>query len=127
MFTPQPIGFISSPFKNTKEIPKGLGARHEAEGALNILPAFEQGLTDIEGYSHLFVLWAFDRSDGFDLMAMPPIDEHRPHGLTVVELLGREGGTLRVRGVDMLDGSPILDIKPDLSSIPQEKLPRGWI
>jgi tRNA-Thr(GGU) m(6)t(6)A37 methyltransferase TsaA len=141
MFTPQPIGFISSPFKNTKEIPKGLGAKHEAEGALNILPAFEQGLTDIEGYSHLIVLWAFDRSDGFDLMATPPIDEHRPHGvfstrsprrpnpigLTVVELLGREGGTLHVRGVDMLDGTPILDIKPYLSSIPAEKLRRGWI
>ena len=141
MFTPQPIGFISSPFKNTKDIPKGLDAKHEAEGALNILPAFEQGLTDIEGYSHLFVIWAFDRSDGFDLMATPPIDEHRPHGvfstrsprrpnpigLTVVELLGREGGTLRVRGVDMLDGTSILDIKPYLSNIPAEKLRRGWI
>jgi tRNA (Thr-GGU) A37 N-methylase len=96
MFTPQPIGFVSSPFKNTKEIPKGLGARHEAEGALNILRAFEQGLTDIEGYSHLIVLWAFDRSDGFDLMATPPSERspprrihhaisappqpHRPHG-----------------------------------------------
>ena len=96
MFTPQPIGFVSSPFKNTEAIPKGLGAKHEAEGALNILPAFEQGLTDIEGYSHLIVLWAFDRSDGFDLMATPPSDDssprriyhaisapsqpHRPHG-----------------------------------------------
>jgi tRNA-Thr(GGU) m(6)t(6)A37 methyltransferase TsaA len=141
MFTPQPIGFVSSPYKDTKEIPKGLGARHEAEGALNILRDFEQGLTDIEGYSHLIVLWVFDRSDGFDLMATPPIDEHRPHGvfstrsprrpnpigLTVVELLGRQGGTLRVRGVDMLDGTPILDIKPYLSSIPAEKLRRGWI
>jgi len=141
MFTPQPIGFISSPYTNTKEIPKGLGARHEAEGALNILPAFEQGLTDIEGYSHLIVLWVFDHSNGFDLIATPPIDEHRSHGvfstrsprrpnpigLTVVELLGRERGSLRVRGVDMLDGTPILDIKPYLSSIPSEKLRRGWI
>jgi tRNA-Thr(GGU) m(6)t(6)A37 methyltransferase TsaA len=87
------------------------------------------------------VLWAFDRSDGFDLMATPPIDEHCPHGvfstrsprrpnpigLTVVELLGREGGKLHVRGVDMLDGTPILDIKPYLSSISAEKLRRGWI
>jgi tRNA-Thr(GGU) m(6)t(6)A37 methyltransferase TsaA len=141
MFTPQPIGFISTPFNDSKAIPKGLGAKHEAEGALNILPAFEQGLTDIEGYSHLIVLWVFDHSEGFDLMATPPIDDHRPHGvfstrsprrpnpigLTVVELLGREGGRLRVRGVDMLDGSPILDIKPYLSNIPPEKLRRGWI
>ena len=50
-----------------------------------------------------------------------------PIGLTIVELLGREGGTLRVRGVDMLDGTPILDIKPYLSNIPPEMLRRGWI
>ncbi|MGA3344781.1 MAG: tRNA (N6-threonylcarbamoyladenosine(37)-N6)-methyltransferase TrmO [Terracidiphilus sp.] len=140
LFTPQPIGFVMSPFNDTAAIPKGLGAKHEAEGVLNILPAFEMGLTDIEGYSHLIVLWAFDRVDGFDLMALPPSD-HRPHGvfstrsprrpnpigLTVVELLRREGGSLHVRGVDMLDGTPILDIKPYLSSIPAERLRRGWL
>jgi tRNA-Thr(GGU) m(6)t(6)A37 methyltransferase TsaA len=140
MFTPQPIGFVASPFKDAAAIPKGLGAKHEAEGALNILPAFELGLTDIEGYSHLIVLWAFDRVDGFDLMVTPPTDTRahgvfttrsprrpNPIGLTVVELLGREGGSLRVRGVDMLDGTPILDIKPYLSSIPSETLRRGWL
>ncbi len=140
MFTPQPIGFVRSPFKNTKGIPKGLGARHETEGVLDILPAFRLGLTDIEGYSHLIVLWVFDHSEGFDLMAKPPSDD-RPHGLfttrsprrpnpiglTVVELLSRENGELRVRGVDMLDGTPILDIKPYLSSTPAEKLRRGWL
>jgi len=140
MFTPQPIGFVSSPFKNSAEIPKGLGARHEAEGVLNILPAYDLGLTGIEGYSHLMVIWVFDRSDGFDLLVTPPSDD-TPHGIfstrsprrpnpigfTVVELLSREGGALRVRGVDMLDGTPILDIKPYLSSIPQEKLRRGWL
>jgi tRNA (Thr-GGU) A37 N-methylase len=47
--------------------------------------------------------------------------------LTVVELLGREGSSLRVRGVDMLDGTPVLDIKPYLSSVPAEKLRRGWL
>ena len=140
MFTPQPIGFVSSPFKETASIPKGLGAKHEAEGALNILRAFETGLTDIEGYSHLIVLWTFDRSDGFDLMVTPPSDG-RPHGvfttrsprrpnpigLTVVELLGRVGGTLNIRGVDMLDGTPILDIKPYLSNIPLDRLRCGWL
>ncbi len=140
MFTPQPIGFVTSPFKDTAAIPKGLGAKHEAEGVLNILPAFDLGLTDIEGYSHLIVLWAFDRSDGFDLLVTPPSDS-RPHGvfstrsprrpnpigLTVVELLRRENGSLHVRGVDMLDGTPILDIKPYLSSIPSERLRRGWL
>ena len=140
MFTPQPIGFISTPYKNTKEIPKGLGAKHEAEGALKILPELEAGLTDIEGFSHLFVIWEFDRSHDFELLGTPPID-NRPHGvfatrsprrpnpigLTVVELLRRDGPVLHVRGVDMLDGTPILDIKPYLSSIPMENLRRGWL
>jgi tRNA-Thr(GGU) m(6)t(6)A37 methyltransferase TsaA len=140
MFIPRPIGFVNSPYKDAAAIPKGLGAKHEVEGVLGILPEFEIGLTDIEGFSHLFVLWAFDRAQGFDLMAAPPSDD-RPHGvfttrsprrpnpigLTVVELLCRDKGSLHVRGVDMLDGTPILDIKPYLSSILPEKLRRGWL
>lgn len=141
MFTFSPIGFVQSPFKETSAIPRGLGAKHDAEGVLEILREFEPGLTDIEGFSHLYVLWAFDCADGFDLIAHPPSDEKRPHGvfstrsprrpnpiaLTVVELLRRNGTSLHVRGVDMLDGTPILDIKPYLSSIPEEKLKRGWL
>jgi tRNA-Thr(GGU) m(6)t(6)A37 methyltransferase TsaA len=140
MFTPQPIGFVRSPYQNTTEIPKGLGAKHEADGVLEILPEFEPGLSDIEGFSHLFVLWVFDRSQGFELLGRPPID-NRPHGvfatrsprrpnpigLTVVELLARDDRRLQVRGVDMLDGTPVLDIKPYLSSISPEKLRRGWL
>jgi tRNA-Thr(GGU) m(6)t(6)A37 methyltransferase TsaA len=136
----RPIGYISSPYRGTKEIPKGLGAAHEAEGSLEILEEYEPGLADIEGFSHLFVIWAFDRSAGFDLTVTPPSD-NRPHGvfatrsprrpnaigLTVVELLAREGRKLRVRGIDMLDGTPILDLKPYLSSIPPERLRRGWL
>ncbi|MHB8541842.1 MAG: tRNA (N6-threonylcarbamoyladenosine(37)-N6)-methyltransferase TrmO [Candidatus Acidiferrales bacterium] len=136
----KPIGYVRSPFKNSQEIPKGLGVRHEAEGILEIKEELETGLTDVEGFSHLFVLWAFDRSDGFDLLGTPPIDD-RPHGvfatrsprrpnpigLTVVELLRRDGPRLHVRGVDMLDGTPVLDIKPYLSSVSAEQLRRGWL
>ena len=140
MFTPQAIGFVRSPYKETSAIPKGLGAKHDAEGVLEILPEFEAGLKDVEGFSHLFVLWVFDRVDGFELVGMPPTDQQphgvfatrsprrpNPIGLTVIELLRRDGGVLHVRGVDMLDGTPILDIKPYMSSIPQEKLRRGWL
>jgi len=140
MFSPRAIGFVRTPYKQTAEIPKGLGAKHEAEGVLEILPEFEQGLQDVEGFSHIFVLWTFHRSEGFELVGKPPIDDmphgvfatrspRRPNpiGLTVVELLRREGARLHVRGVDMLDGTPILDLKPYLSSIPEEKLRRGWI
>ncbi len=140
MFTPQPIGFVGSPYKNTSEIPKGLGAKHQAEGVLDILPEFELGLTDIEGFSHLFVIWEFDRSPGFELLGAPPTDDRshgvfatrspkrpNPLGLSVVELIRREGALLHVRGVDMLDGTPILDIKPYLSGIPENTLRRGWL
>lgn len=140
MFTMQPIGYVKSPYRDTQEIPRGLGAKHDAEGVLEIAPEFEAGLTDIEGFSHLFVLWVFDRSGGFELLGAPPTDD-RPHGvfatrspkrpnpigLTVVELLRREGSQLHIRGVDMLDGTPILDIKPYLSGVPPEKLRRGWL
>jgi tRNA-Thr(GGU) m(6)t(6)A37 methyltransferase TsaA len=141
LLTPRAIGYVRSPYKNTSEIPKGLGAKHDAEGTFELLPEFAAGLADIEGFSHLFVLWVFDKSVDFDLIATPPSDEGRPHGvfatrsprrpnpigLTVVELLGHDGANLRVRGVDMLDGTPILDIKPYLSSVPEHKLRRGWL
>lgn len=139
-FTLRPIGFVVSPYHATAEVPRGLGAKHGAEGTLKVLPEFAAGLADIEGFSHLFVIWVFDRAHGFELSGTPPSD-NRPHGvfatrspkrpnpigLTVVELLRREGVLLHVRGVDMLDGTPILDIKPYLSSIPEEKLRRGWL
>src|SRR4030088_2766925 len=140
MFVPQAIGFVSSPYKDTAEIPKGLNTKHEAEGVLKVLPEFELGLTDIEGFSHLFVIWEFDQSRNFDLFGTPPFDD-RPHGvfatrsprrpnpigLTTVELRRRDGTELHVRGVDMLNGTPVLDIKPYLSSIPSERLRRGWL
>ncbi len=140
MFTLQPIGTIRSPYEDTAAIPKGPGASHDAEGVLELNAELAEGLTDIEGFSHLFVLWIFDRAEGCDLLAHPPIDD-RPHGvfatrsprrpnpigLTVVRLLHREGARLHVRGVDMLDGTPFVDLKPYLSSIPAEELRRGWL
>ena len=140
MLSMQPIGYVRSPYQNTQEIPKGLGASHDAEGVLEIRAELEPGLLDIEGFSHLFVIWTFDRAEGFDLVGAPPTDD-RPHGvfatrsprrpnpigLTVVELLHRDGARLHVRGIDMLDGTPILDIKPYLSSVPADRLRRGWL
>ena len=140
MFTMQPIGMVRSPYTETAQIPKGLDARHDTKDVLEILPEFERGLINIEGFSHLFVIWIFHRGEGFDLIATPPAD-NRPHGvfatrsprrpnrigLTVVQLLRREGQRLYVRGIDMLDGTPILDVKPYLSSVSPETLKRGWL
>jgi len=136
----KPIGFVRSPHAETGQIPKGCGATHTAEGVLEILPEYAQGLIDIEGFSHLFVIWVFHRTQGYDLLGKPPTDD-RSHGvfatrsprrpnpiaLSVLELIRRDGAHLYVRGLDMLDGTPILDIKPYLSSVPEEKLRRGWL
>ena len=142
-FTLRPIGVVHSPYRSTQEIPKGLGAEHNEEGTIEILPEYEAGLQDVEGFSHLYVLWVFDRAGALPetWVGTPPADD-RPHGvfatrsprrpnplaLTVVELLGRrDGRLLSVRGVDMLDGTPVLDLKPYLSSIPATELRRGWL
>lgn len=136
----RPIGFIRCAYKETSEIPKGLGTEHKAEGTLEILPEYAEGLLDIEGFSHLYLIWVFDRSEGCELIGTPPSDD-RPHGvfatrspyrpnpigLTVVELMAREGNKLLLRGIDMLDGTPVLDIKPYLSNVQPEKLKRGWL
>ncbi len=141
VFEMVPIGRVHSPFREVSEIPKGPGAEHHAEGTLELRPELAPGLQDIEGFSHLYVLWVFHGSKDYDLLARVPLDESRTHGvfatrsprrpnplgLSVVELLERDGRRLRVRGVDMLDGTPILDLKPYLSSIAPEKLRRGWI
>jgi tRNA-Thr(GGU) m(6)t(6)A37 methyltransferase TsaA len=97
-------------------------------------------LTDIEGFSHLYVIWMFDRSEGYELLGTPPTDttphgvfatrsprRPNPIGLTVVRLTRRDGPRLQVVGLDMLDGTPILDIKPYLSSVPEGDLRRGWL
>ena len=136
----RPVGFVRSPYSETAQVPKGFGAQHQAEGTIEILPEYELGLTDIEGFSHLYVIWVFDRSDVCELLGTPPTDT-KPHGvfatrsprrpnpigLTVVRLIGRDGPRLQVAGLDMLDGTPILDIKPYLSSIPENDLRRGWL
>ena len=139
-FTMHPIGTVHSPFTDRAEIPMGPGAQHDAEGTLEVRSDLEAGLTDIEGFSHLYVIWVFHKAERSELVGTPPTDD-RPHGvfatrapyrpnpigLTVVRLLGRDGSRLRVRGLDMLDGTPILDIKPYLTSVPEAELKRGWL
>ncbi len=136
----RPIGYIRSDYTDTQQVPKGLGASHTMEGTLEVLPEFEKGLQDIEGFSHLMILWVFHKAQDCELVGKTPADD-RPHGvfatrsprrpnpiaLTTVELLRREGAKLYLRGVDMLDGTPVLDIKPYMSSVPMNELRRGWL
>jgi tRNA (adenine37-N6)-methyltransferase len=136
----RPIGYIRSSYTSTEQVPKGLGATHTMEGVLEVLPEYEKGLQDIEGFSHLMILWVFHQAQGCELVGKVPTDgkvhgvfssrsprRPNPIGLTTVELIRRKGASLYLRGIDMLDATPVLDIKPYLSGIPMETLRRGWL
>jgi tRNA (adenine37-N6)-methyltransferase len=136
----RPVAYVHSPYQETGQVPKGACAEHHAEGTIEVLQEYAAGLQDVDGFSHLYIVWLFHQSEGYELCGVPACDD-RPHGvfasrsprrpnplaLTVVELLRREENRLYVRGLDMLDGTPVLDIKPYLSNIPSERLRRGWV
>ena len=122
-----PIGVIHTPF-TTKEQAPIQGAWHpENEGTVEVFEEYAEGLTDIEGFSHLYLIFELDRAAPTELSRVPFLSD-RPHGLfacrhparpnpiglTVVTLKKRAGATLTVGCVDMLDGTPLLDIKPYL-------------
>jgi tRNA-Thr(GGU) m(6)t(6)A37 methyltransferase TsaA len=137
----RPIGRIRTPFAQCTGMPVQ-GAVSGVEGTVELEPELEAGLTDIEGFSHLILLYAFSRSaPEVPLLQRPLLEETEhgvfairspvrpnPIGLTVVRLLGREGCVLRVRGVDMLDGTPLLDIKPYVARFDAPEGCRcGWL
>jgi tRNA-Thr(GGU) m(6)t(6)A37 methyltransferase TsaA len=119
-----PIGVISSPFRERGQAPRQ-GRFSPEESEITIFPEYALGLRDLEGHPHLFVLYWCDRSERDVLTATPPHEkqEHgvfatrsperpNPIALCLVDLVKREGNRLTVRGLDALDGSPLLDIKP---------------
>jgi tRNA-Thr(GGU) m(6)t(6)A37 methyltransferase TsaA len=140
----KPIGVIRSPFKSGEDIDPARNVRPggfaKVVGDVEIFPPYSAGLKDIEGFSHLILLFAFHRSQGGRLLVRPPFQTrvrgvfstrspHRPNplGMTVVRLLGRKKNVLRVSGLDMLDGTPLLDIKPYTSKDSKRGFSRGWM
>jgi tRNA (adenine37-N6)-methyltransferase len=123
-FTIQPIGHVRSPYKEKKDAPRQ-GRLSDTVSEIVIDDHYLPGLVDIEMKSHLIVLSWFDRADRTTLRATPPHEkiEHgvfatrspnrpNPVAFSMVDLLGREGNVLMVRGLDALDGTPVVDIKP---------------
>ncbi len=120
-----PIGFIHSPFHSKEACPIQPVYAREAEGRVEVFEEYAPGLKDVETFSHLYLLYLFDRS-GEIQMVRPTFLDDEPHGiyasrhpcrpnglgLSIVRLIRREGNTLWVNGVDVLDGTPLLDIKP---------------
>ena len=120
----QPIGLIHTAFTDPAGTPIQ-ASRSQAAGRVEVLPEFAAGLQDLEGFSHIILLYIWHRAAGFELLVKPFLDDRthgifatrypaRPNqiGLSVVRLLGVEGASLRIEGADMLDGTPLLDIKP---------------
>lgn len=135
-----PIGIIHTPWKNKKEAPIQPGRSGGAEGYIEINPELTEGLSDLDGFSHIYAIFYFDRSEGFDLMVKPFLDTvkrgvfacrapRRPNqiGLSVLRLQKIEGNRVYVADVDMLDGTPLLDIKPYVDQFDdRENIRTGW-
>jgi tRNA-Thr(GGU) m(6)t(6)A37 methyltransferase TsaA len=133
-----PIGVVHSPFAEPEEVERPRYAR----GTIEVFPSYARGLKDIEGFSHIYVIWWFNRSKGYKLQfcpfreSIPPPrglfatrSPHRvnPIGLTVVRLVKREGRILHVRGVDMVEGTPVLDLKPYTRRDRRSRISNGWL
>jgi tRNA-Thr(GGU) m(6)t(6)A37 methyltransferase TsaA len=123
--TCRPIGVIRSPHTEKKDTPIQPVFAKGVAGQVEVLPQYEEGLRDIEGFSHIYLLYAFDRADGTRLSVVPYLGDTergvfatrapcRPNalGMSLVRLLRREGTVLDIEDVDVLDGTPLLDIKP---------------
>lgn len=123
-FIMQSIGVIHSPFTEKDKTPIQ-ASRSQAIGLVEIFPEFADGLKDIEELSHVYLLYAFHESSGYDLQVKPFLDDqmhgvfatrypYRPNpiGLSIVKLISRMENALTVEGIDTLDGTPLLDIKP---------------
>jgi tRNA-Thr(GGU) m(6)t(6)A37 methyltransferase TsaA len=123
-FIMKPIGVIHSPFTDKSQMPIQ-ASRSQGIGQVEVYPEFAEGLQDVEGFSHLILLYAFHCSSGYTLRVKPFLDDQwrglfatrypcrpNPLGLSVVRLLEQRDNVLEIEGVDVLDGTPLLDIKP---------------
>lgn len=137
----KPIGVIHTPFKELKGMPIQPAGAAGVEGTVEVFEEYRAGLKDLDGFSHVILLYHFHRSEGFKLEVVPFMDtvprglfstraprRPNPIGLSVVQLDRIENGVLHVRNVDILDGTPLLDIKPYVPEFDGPQNTRtGWL
>ncbi len=137
----KPIGVIHSPFKDVQGMPIQPTGAMGIAGTIEIEPGYCDGLKDIEGFSHIVLIYHFHLSDGYSLLVKPFMDDSlrgvfstraprrpNPVGISIVRLVKVEGSTLHIENVDIVDGTPLLDIKPYVPEFDVQKNVRiGWL
>jgi tRNA (adenine37-N6)-methyltransferase len=135
-----PIGVIHTPFTTMEKVPIQPCCSNEV-GEVELFREYEEGLEDLEGFSHIVILYLFHKSGRYSLRVKPFLDsdEHgifatrhpnrpNPIGMSVVRLIERKGRVLRVKGIDVLDGTPLIDIKPYVPSFDHSTdVGIGWL
>jgi len=137
----KPIGVIRSPFVKTEDMPIQPAGARGVKGTVELGPEYAEGLKDLDGFSHIYILYHFHKSSGYSLTVTPFLDKSprglfatrapkRPNaiGLSVVRLDRIEENVLHILDVDILDGTPLLDIKPYVRQFDTAENPSsGWI
>ncbi|WP_045220966.1 tRNA (N6-threonylcarbamoyladenosine(37)-N6)-methyltransferase TrmO [Desulfonatronum thioautotrophicum] len=137
----QPIGTIHTPFTDLKDMPIQPAGAVGVRGRVEVFEEYRDGLKDLDGFSHVILLYAFHRSEGFNLEVVPFMDtvprglfatraprRPNPIGISVVQLDGLADGVLHVQNIDVLDGTPLLDIKPFFPAFDHpENVRTGWL
>ncbi|MBU1182164.1 MAG: tRNA (N6-threonylcarbamoyladenosine(37)-N6)-methyltransferase TrmO [Proteobacteria bacterium] len=136
-----PIGIIHTPFTEAKKMPIQPAAAKGIEGTIDIKPEFENGLKYLDGFSHIILLYHLHLSKGFSLEVIPFLDDKprgvfatraprrpNPIGLSIVRLVDIKKNRLNIRNVDVVDGTPLLDIKPYVPEFDDQKAEKiGWL
>jgi tRNA-Thr(GGU) m(6)t(6)A37 methyltransferase TsaA len=137
----RPIGTIHTPHKKIEGMPIQPSRAAGVPGTVEVFPGFAEGLADLNGFSHIILLYHFHKSSGYELNVIPFLDTEvrglfatraprrpNPIGLSVVRLVKVEGTRLSVEDVDILDGTPLLDIKPYVSEFDERaEIRLGWL
>lgn len=137
----QPIGIIHSPFQDISGMPIQPTGAQGIEGSIELREEFIEGLKDLSGFSHVILIYHFHKSQGYALSVKPFLDDNlrgvfatraprrpNPIGISIVELLKIEGNLLSIKNVDVIDGTPLLDIKPYVPEFDMQRTDRiGWL
>jgi tRNA-Thr(GGU) m(6)t(6)A37 methyltransferase TsaA len=136
-----PIGLIRTPFKRPEGTPIQPQSAAGADGMVEVFTEYANGLADLEGFSHIFLIYHFHLAKPFSLQVKPFLDD-KPHslfatrapsrpnsiGISIVELMKIENGRLHIRGIDVVDKTPLLDIKPYVPDFDSRKVTKiGWL